>query len=529
MSTGLDKEWIRNDNIESAEYRKGVCAFIQFLIEKCGGEKYFSCPCKKCLNGTGQYGIDYILTHLLQNGMDKNYTMWYFHREDTVATRKGNEPGPETPIHINENINDNVTQSLDPLVHDVCDEGHAIDVANTSSIPETPKETKYKRLKRLAENPLYPASHEASKHSTMHALVKLNDLKTEFSLSDAATEGVIGLLKELLPEGNTLGKKIHEMKNTLKEADMNYVTYDVYKVTRVDDNGNSRAGATTGVQRRGNHHVRKFARVARTHKRNLEAFLDDEDEENLERHVGKVNESVLNVIQFMQARKWILQQQPAYEDWRRKYDETGRQTPASTWKYAVDDFIIWLKEEGRRTNNLHMLRIAEGPKFNVASYNKFRCNGYTFSTFTYDENKLMQNSGVSMKAYSSDGIMTTYYGVIRGIFDLNYHECSYAVFYCDWVCSEDRSAFKVDTNSKLVMVNLSKVMSSNTVNDEPFILASQASQVFYCKDTKHEGWSIVIPSPKRLTKAIDALEIDQTMYNSVIEENERLCALIDCD
>ncbi|KAF5191106.1 hypothetical protein FRX31_019307, partial [Thalictrum thalictroides] len=179
--------------------------------------------------------------------------MWYFHKEDRVATRKRNEPKHETPAHINENIKNNVTQSLDPLIPNVCDEGHAIDVPDTCFIPVTPKETKYKCLKRLAENPLYPASHEASKHSTMHALVKLNDLKTEFSLSDATTEGVIGLLKELLPEGNTLGKKIHEMKSTLKEADMNYVTYDVCEKNCV----------TTGVQRRGNHHVRKFARVAR--------------------------------------------------------------------------------------------------------------------------------------------------------------------------------------------------------------------------------------------------------------------------
>ncbi|KAF5174994.1 Transposon protein, putative, CACTA, En/Spm sub-class [Thalictrum thalictroides] len=173
--------------------------------------------------------------------------------------------------------------------------------------------------------------------------------------------------------------------------------------------------------------------------------------------------------------------------------------------------------------------IANGSDFNVVSYNKFVCNGYTFSTSTYDQNKLVQNSGVSMKAFNSVGIITTYYEVIRGIFRLNCHHCTFTVFYCDWVNSEDRTAYKVDPSSKLVMVNLNKMMSSSNVDDEPFILASQARQVFYCKDAKHDGWSIVIPSLRRLTKAIDALEIDDTMYNSIIEENEILCALLECD
>lgn len=174
-----------------------------------------------------------------------------------------------------------------------------------------------------------------------------------------------------------------------------------------------------------------------------------------------------------------------------------------------------------------MMRIANGPDRNVDSYNKFACNGYTFSTIAYDENKLAQNCGVSMRAYNSVGIMTTYYGVIRGIFDLDYHENTIAVFYCDWVCPEDPNAFKVDPVSKLVMVNLNRTMPSDDVNAEPFILASQASQVFYCKVSKREEWSIVIPSPKRLTKSVDALEIDSTMYNSILEENDMLCALLD--
>ena len=134
-----------------------------------------------------------------------------------------------------------------------------------------------------------------------------------------------------------------------------------------------------------------------------------------------------------------------------------------------------------------------------------------------------------MKAFNKKGVLTTFYGVIRQILDLNYIEFTHTVFYCDWVDVDDKNACKVDPTSKLVMVNLSKLTSKNSIHDDPFILASQAIQVFYCKDTKFKGWSIVLHSPKRLTKEIDAIEIDRTMYDSILEENDKLLELLDTD
>ena len=78
--------------------------------------------------------------------------------------------------------------------------------------------------------------------------------------------------------------------------------------------------------------------------------------------------------------------------------------------------------------------------------------------------------------------MTTFYGVIRKILYLNYIEFTHTVFDCDWVDVDDKNACKVEPTSKLVMVNLSKLVSKNTIHDDPFILASQASQVFYRQD-----------------------------------------------
>ncbi|XP_058111142.1 uncharacterized protein LOC131254155 [Magnolia sinica] len=42
--------------------------------------------------------------------------------------------------------------------------------------------------------------------------------------------------------------------------------------------------------------------------------------------------------------------------------------------------------------------------------------------------------------------------------------------------------------------------------DEPFIHASQAAQVFYCKDPTRDDWHVVLDVPKRLTKDAYAFE-----------------------
>ena len=54
---------------------------------------------------------------------------------------------------------------------------------------------------------------------------------------------------------------------------------------------------------------------------------------------------------------------------------------------------------------------------------------------------------------------------------------------CDWV--ESNNGIKIDKLG-FTCVNLSKVGHE----DDPFILASQANQVFYVDDPMERGWSI---------------------------------------
>eukprot|EP00268_Persea_americana_P013388 TRINITY_DN15864_c0_g2_i5.p1 TRINITY_DN15864_c0_g2~~TRINITY_DN15864_c0_g2_i5.p1 ORF type:complete len:109 (+),score=28.10 TRINITY_DN15864_c0_g2_i5:1003-1329(+) len=96
------------------------------------------------------------------------------------------------------------------------------------------------------------------------------------------------------------------------------------------------------------------------------------------------------------------------------------------------------------------------------------------------------------------------------------------VFYYEWVRVEDRTnGCIVDPKTNLTVVNMEKHKGTDKEGDEPFILACQASQVFYSKDQTRPSWAVVLMAPKRLTKEVDALE-DPSLFSSIDGENANL-------
>lgn len=184
--------------------------------------------------------------------------------------------------------------------------------------------------------------------------------------------------------------------------------------------------------------------------------------------------------------------------------------------------------EGEKT----LKRLADGPMFRARCYNKYRVNGFEFSPSDYETNKSTQNSGVSCSAitlyrssvkdknYKED--VTTYYGVLKEIIELDYTDFCQTVFYCDWFKVEDKTNGCIfDPETGLIMVNMEKHKGIDKEGDEPFILACQASQVFYSKDQTRPGWAVILMAPKRLTKEVDALE-DPSLFSSFDAANANL-------
>lgn len=176
----------------------------------------------------------------MKHGMCEGYTLWHFHGETPLVNQVSHVSQPGTSINIVEDIHKSNFPPLDDLMNDACGiftresspstlnserSGEAYANSDVPNDPQTHKGKKYQHLHRLAMEPLHPATC-ASRHTTMFALLKLNDLKTQFNLSDGTTGGILGLLKELLPEWNNLTASYAEMKNTIKDIGMDYIKYD---------------------------------------------------------------------------------------------------------------------------------------------------------------------------------------------------------------------------------------------------------------------------------------------------------------
>ncbi|GJU17457.1 putative transposon, En/Spm-like protein [Tanacetum coccineum] len=166
-------------------------------------------------------------------------------------------------------------------------------------------------------------------------------------------------------------------------------------------------------------------------------------------------------------------------------------------------FAKWLREEVERELAIDKESVSEtvrwisyGPRATVVKYDAYNINGYTFRTKCHD-GKVYQNSGVSVEAidlHISKEVATTrqayYYGVLQEIWVLDYRFRQIPLFKCDWVNHKSGGVKRDKLGYTLVDLN------NLGHKVDPFVLASQALQVFYVKDPVDKKLSMrnLVPS-----------------------------------
>lgn len=131
--------------------------------------------------------------------------------------------------------------------------------------------------------------------------------------------------------------------------------------------------------------------------------------------------------------------------------------------------------------------LSQGPLERYNSYQKCVVNDVRFRCKNYDDTLRTQCSGVCAEGdHENDDVI--YYGVLVEILELSFlFERKIYLFRCKWYNSNPKG------RSIIVENNLTSINTSSTwYPDEPFILASQAQQVFYMLDMKrNSSWRIV--------------------------------------
>ncbi|XP_073122021.1 uncharacterized protein [Henckelia pumila] len=151
--------------------------------------------------------------------------------------------------------------------------------------------------------------------------------------------------------------------------------------------------------------------------------------------------------------------------------------------------------------------LAHGPRPQVIKYSSYVINGNLYQTKARDDDRVCQNSGVSLvastmlvcSAKDKNPLIAdvSFYGVIEEIWELDYHQFQVPLFKCAWVAN-DKGVINND-ECGFTLVNMNK---RGHKNDE-FSLASQVNQVFYIDDPSKKGWSIVLPVPNRCYEGED--------------------------
>ncbi|GJV78910.1 transposase, Ptta/En/Spm [Tanacetum coccineum] len=192
-----------------------------------------------------------------------------------------------------------------------------------------------------------------------------------------------------------------------------------------------------------------------------------------------------------------------------------------------EKFAQWFKEHIQSNGgNEHLKVLARGPMRYVESHKGYFVNGYKFHTLKHGDGRVTHNSGVCVKGSTYNEFESDYYGLLVEVLEVNYRDsngrCVVVLFKCDWF--EPIQGVRVNRKHNLVDI---KYKSKGCQND-PFILASQAEQVYYApypsmtKDLK-DWWAVVKATPRSIyevTQSSSEVVDDNVDVEEFFQENE---------
>ena len=220
-----------------------------------------------------------------------------------------------------------------------------------------------------------------------------------------------------------------------------------------------------------------------------------------------------NLDYYLKAHFCVLQHMTDIEPYIQEHMiiiQTKNPTRGQKWitKEHNKNFIEWIKHKVRgqlstgETVDETVGWLAEGPKFNMVTYQAYDINGFTFYTTNQASKSTNENNGVTLVASSQEfsrskdakavQAKNAYYGKIEEIWEVDYFKFKIPLFRCIWV--DNRRGVRVDDATGFTIVNFAKL----GYHDEPFILAKQANQVFYIEDPAKNNCHIVLHGKRRI-------------------------------
>nr|CAD1817938.1 unnamed protein product [Ananas comosus var. bracteatus] len=273
--------------------------------------------------------------------------------------------------------------------------------------------------------------------------------------------------------------------------------------------------------------------------RNMETMLDDlfghvSNSSNTNTSDGECNSKIeqLAISDWNRATMCVLKNCEEVSPYVREHiEEVQSKYDSDVELRHEEQFLGWFQakiakmfDNRDKTVSQELLHLARGPDKRVNKYTGYLINGFRFHTKEHEKFLKTQNSGVFVRG--DDGLSSKeYYGLILDIIELQYQGSKrIALFKCHWwdVYNCGRG-YKEDENG-FFLVNVDRELATNTT--DPYILASQAQQVYYAKDIRDPKWLVVVKTQPRDLYDVPTIETsanDQEESTSTpIQENENI-------
>ncbi|KAK4438800.1 hypothetical protein Salat_0214600 [Sesamum alatum] len=464
----MDKGWMKLEDRTLPEYENGDKLFLDFAYSSIEPWEKIRCPCRKC-NNVYYQNRDDVEADLLEYGILQNYVTWVFHGEELdesddeefdfdeeeeeendqvelEGVQKDNTRGNEHSSDMQRMLEDYYTATkTNAWSGDGC-------MRNDTTVPEWESD-KFMRLLTDVDKELYPGCEKFSKLSF---IVTLMHIKILSRWSNKSFSMLLEVLKKALPDGETLPCSYYEAKKIIQDLDLDY----------------EKIHACVNDCLLFHNEYEKVEQCPKCSAPRYK-FTELGDNTNTEKKRKKIPQKVLAYIS--------------------EHKEELKQNGCSNVEQKHEEcFAKWFEirinlaptEEAQPISE-DLLHLAYGPDKRVTHYEACIMNGLRFHTKQREKGKKTQNSGVVVKVEEESGFQN-YYGVLTNIIQLDYlgnHQV--VLFKCDWYGGKLVQIDKYNCTS----INVSKPWKTN----EPYVLASQAQQVFYVDDIKlGNNWKVAI-------------------------------------
>lgn len=146
-----------------------------------------------------------------------------------------------------------------------------------------------------------------------------------------------------------------------------------------------------------------------------------------------------------------------------------------------------MQQQGSPEASTEIVSLSNIPDVRANIYPGCIVNGVRYLTKERDDRRTTQNSGVVVPGEHDDEVID-FYGRLSNVFELTFvHGYKVILFQCEWFDTNPKRRL-MQEDYGFVSINTSTLWYAN----DPFVLATQATQVFYLDDYRlGSNWKVV--------------------------------------